>query len=108
MSIAMKPTVYEISGYRCCFWPNIEVTIERSWYRAHPMSGYHPEVPKDWDEMWKIKCGSAVLGMRKKSGGWEFERQPSSRTWAMLKRTRFPTAFDAWHHLQARAKETAI
>lgn len=82
-----------------------QINIVKTWKREWDEGLYRDVVPADWNEMWKITMdwgGTLVYGRGKKgskSGKWEYEPLPSSRSDAFILRTRFPTAEVAFEFL---------
>lgn len=106
MTSNLHCVAFEVVGIRHPQRSSAPIRIERSWNRAEAVANgaivLYPEIPADWSEMWCIRLDGMVLGQRKAYGGWEWELQPSSRTWAFIKRTRFPSAQAAHEFLQKK------
>ena len=75
----------------------VEFEILPEWYPAYGRvtGGIHivQRGQRDGGEKWAVTWSHNTLT---KAGNWEYERQPSSRTEAYLKRSRFDTLDEAW------------
>jgi hypothetical protein len=104
----LRSIKYEVVGLHPEAKSGGVIAIERCWDReTATVMGAHvlyPEIPADWTEMWAIRMDGMVFGRGAKKGKWEWEPMPSSRSWAFIKRTRFPNAQEAHEFLLGRIK----